>query len=107
MLLSNGEHNLDTLYFYDYDTKKDVERILREDMLKRLGYTVRECRLMGSEREGYYLFIKSAPEMIKKVDELLEGVNIEKVAGKEAEEVIEKIRAEDESAATGMGMIFG
>ncbi len=98
---------MNTLYFYDYDTKKDVERILRDDMLKQLGYTVRECRLMDSEREGYYLSIKSAPEMIEKVDELLEGMNIEKVAGKEAEEVIKKIEAEDESAATGMGMIFG
>lgn len=98
---------MDTLYFYDYETRKNVERILREDMLKRVGYTARECRFMDSEREGYYLFIKSAPEMIKKVDELLEGMNIEKVAGKEAEEVIKKIEAEDESAATGMGMIFG
>ncbi|ATZ61843.2 MAG: hypothetical protein BME93_06340 [Methanosarcinales archaeon Met12] len=97
---------MNTLYFYDYETKKEAERILSGDMLKRVGYTVRECKFVDSEREGYYLFIRSAPEMIKKVDELLEGIKIEKVVGKEAEEVIEKIEAEDESAATGMGMIF-
>jgi hypothetical protein len=107
MPLSSGGHNLNTLYFYDYETKKDVDKILKEDLFKRLGYTIRECKLMGPEREGYYLYIKSAPEMIKKVDEAFEGTKIEKVTGKEAEDVIEKIKADDEAAATGMGMIFG
>lgn len=98
---------LETLYFYDYDVKKELDKILEEDLLKRTGYIVRECKVIGSARKGYFLYLCGTPERIKKIDELFADLPIEKLSGKEAKEIIKKIEAEDESAATGMGMIFG
>ena len=38
---------------------------------------------------------------------LFDDLSIEKLSGKEAKDIINKIKTEEESAATGMGMIFG
>jgi len=98
---------LEILYFYNYDAKKDVEEVLQEDLIKRADYTVRECKLLGSDREGYFLYLRGTPEMMKEMNKLLANLPLEKVPEKEAKNIIEKIKAEDDSAATGMGMIFG
>ena len=98
---------METLYFYDYDVKKEADIILGDDILKRTGYTVRECKLLESDRKGYFLYISALPERIKEIDELLEDLPIEKLSGKEAKDIIKKIKTEEDSAATGMGMIFG
>ncbi len=101
------ENDLEILYFYNTDAKKDVEKALQEDLIKRADYTVRECKLLGSDREGYFLYLRGTPEMMKEMDKLLADLPLEKVPEKEARNIIEKIKAEDDSAATGMGMIFG
>jgi len=106
-LVVQEENDLETLYFYDYDAKKDAEEVLQEDLIKRADYTVRECKLLGSDREGYFLYIRGTPEMMKEVNKLFADIPLEKVPEKEAKDIIEKIKADDESAATGMGMIFG
>lgn len=98
---------MEILYFYDYDAKKDVEEVLQEDLIKRADYTIRECKLLDSTRKGYFLYIRGTPEMMKRVDELFADLPLEKVPEKEAKEIVKKIKAEDDSAATGMGMIFG
>ncbi len=106
-LIVQEEDDLEILYFYDYDAKNDVEKALQEDLIKRADYTVRECKLLGSDREGYFLYLRGTPEMMKEVDTLFADLPLEKVPEKEARDIIEKIKAEDDSAATGMGMIFG
>ncbi len=98
---------METLYFYDYGVKKEVGKILEDDFLKRTGYIVRECKVLDSARKGYFLYLCGTPESIKKIDELFADMPVEKLSGKEAKEIIEKIESEGESAATGMGMIFG
>ncbi len=98
---------METLYLYDYDVKKEVDIILGEDTLKRTGYTVRECKLLESDRKGYFLYLSGTPEMLKEIDELFDDIPIERLSGKEAKDIIKKIKTEEESAETGMGMIFG
>ena len=98
---------METLYFYDYDVKKEADIILGDDTLKRTGYIVRECKLLESDRKGYFLYLSALPEKLKEIDELFDDLSIEKLSGKEAKDIINKIKTEEESAATGMGMIFG
>ncbi len=98
---------METLYFYDYDVKKEADIILEDDAIKRTGYTVRECKLLESDRKGYFLYISALPKRLKEIDELLGDLPVEKLSGKEAKHIIKKIKTEEESAATGMGMIFG
>ena len=74
----------------DYIFKKEADIILGDDILKRTGYIVRECKLLESDRKGYFLYLSALPERIKEIDELLEDLPIEKLSGKEAKDIIKK-----------------
>lgn len=98
---------MESVYFYEEDVSKDVSKILEDDFFKRLGYTVRECSLLGSERKGYFLYIKANSEDIDRAEKKFEGVGLKKLIGEELKIVIDAFIAEEENAASGMGMIFG
>lgn len=98
---------MESVYFYDEDASKNVAKVLEDDFFKRIGYTVRDCRLLGSERKGYFLYIKANSENIDRAEEKLEGCGIEKLMGEEKKIVTAAFIAEEENAASGMGMIFG
>ncbi len=98
---------MESVYFYEDKVSKDVAKVLEDDFFKRIGYTVRECRLLGSERKGYFLYIKANSENIDRAEEMLKGCGIEKLMGQEKKIVTEAFIAEEENAASGMGMIFG
>ncbi len=98
---------MEAVYFFEDEVKKDVEKALEDDFFKRIGYTVRECSLLGSERKGYFLYIKSNSENLDRAEEKLEGLGLEKLMGEEKKIVTEAFVKEEENAASGMGMIFG
>ncbi|MEM2924976.1 MAG: hypothetical protein QXJ68_04730 [Methanocellales archaeon] len=98
---------MDALYFYSYEGKKQVEKVLEHDFFKRMGYTVREAKLLGSKRQGFFLHFNTTPENIKKAEDLLSELKLEKPEPREAEEIIKAIKEEAESAEAGMGAIFG
>ncbi len=102
---------MDAVYFYGYDIKKKAEKVLDEDFLKRLGYTVREAKLLGSKRQGYLVHFNPSDASIKKIDDFFESkkeeVKIEKLDEKETQEVTRAIKEEEDSAEAGMGAIFG
>jgi hypothetical protein len=98
---------MDALYFYSYECKKQAEKALEQDFFKRMGYTVREAKLLGSKRQGYFLHFNTTPENIKKAEELLAELKLEKPDPREFEEIIKAIKEEAESAEAGMGVLFG
>lgn len=102
---------MDAVYFYGYDSKKQAEKVLENDFFKRLGYTVREAKLLGSKRQGYLVHFSTTPENIKKAEEIFAGrekeVKFEKLDAREAEEIARAIKEEADSAEAGMGAIFG
>lgn len=98
---------MESVYFYEDRVSKDVAKILEDDFFKRVGYTVRECKLMGSERKGYFLYIKSNSENLDRAEEKLKDLGLEKLMGSEKQIVTRAFIEEEEGAASGMGMIFG
>ena len=98
---------MESVYYYEDDVSKDVLKILDDDFFKRLGYTVRECSLLGSERKGYFLYIKANSEDIDRAEKKFEGIGLQKLIGEEQKIVTTAFIAEEENAASGMGMIFG
>ncbi len=98
---------MESVYFYEDKVSKDVAKALEDDFFKRVGYTVRECRLLGSKRKGYFLYIKANSENTDRAEEKLEGCGITKLMGEEKKIVTAAFIAEEENAASGMGMIFG
>ncbi|MFZ3169600.1 Uncharacterised protein [uncultured archaeon] len=98
---------MESVYFYEEDVSKDISKILEDDFFKRLGYTVRECSLLGSQRKGYFLYIKANSEDIDRAEKKFEGIGLKKLIGEELKIVTAAFIAEEENAASGMGMIFG
>ncbi|MCZ7385655.1 MAG: hypothetical protein O8C62_03385 [Candidatus Methanoperedens sp.] len=98
---------MESVYFYEDKVSKDMATVLEDDFFKRIGYTVRECKLLGSERKGYFLYIKANSEDIDRAEEKFEGVGLEKLIGEEKKIVTASFIAEEENAASGMGMMFG
>lgn len=101
---------MENVYFYEEKVSKDVKNILEseeDDFFKRLGFTVRECNLFGSDRKGYFLYLKASPEELDRAQKKLDGLGLDKLTGEENKTVIAAFIAEEDNAASGMGMIFG
>ena len=101
---------MENVYFYEDKVSNDVKKILEseeDDFFKRLGFTVRECKLLGSERKGYFLYLKANSEQLDRAEKKLEGMGLEKLIGEEKKLVTAAFIAEEDNAASGMGMMFG
>jgi hypothetical protein len=98
---------MESVYFYEDKVSKEMATVLEDDFFKRIGYTVRECKLLGSERKGYFLYIKANSEEIDRAEEKFEGIGVEKLIGEEKKIVTGAFVAEEDNAASGMGMMFG
>lgn len=101
---------MENVYSYDDKVSKDVKKILEsedDDFFKRIGFTVRECKLLGSERKGYFLYLKANSEDLDRAEKKLDGMGLEKLSGEEKKIVTAAFVSEEDNAASGMGMIFG
>jgi len=101
---------MENVYFYEDKVSKDVKKILEseeDDFFKRIGFTVRECDLLGSDRKGYFLYLKANSEKLDRAEKKLEGLGIQKLTGEEQKLITRAFIAEEENAASGMGMMFG
>lgn len=113
---------MENVYFYKYNIGKNVENTLKQnkkvleggkievstdDIVSHIDYIIRDCKLLGSDRKGYLLYVKGDQEQIDYVEKKLKGLEIEKIEGEEKENIVKTIVTEEDSAASGMGMIFG
>ena len=96
---------MESVYFCNEKIGKDVAKVGKEDDFMRISWIVREPPT--SDKKGYFLYVQGTPEEMKLLDEKLKDIGAEKVVGDEEKRVIDKIKAEEENAASGMGMIFG
>jgi hypothetical protein len=98
---------MELVYYYDMDGEKAMRTLLDEEFFKRLGPTVRECKAMGFDKEGFCIYIKARDDLAKEADRLLAGSPAKQLAGEEADRLLQAFREEAESAEAGMGVLFG
>ncbi len=101
---------MENVYFYEDKIAKDVKKILeseQDDFFKRIGFTVRECSLLGSERKGFFLYLRANSEELDRAEKKLDGLGLKKLVGEEKKVITKAFIDEEENAASGMGMIFG
>jgi len=85
--------------------KSKAEDVLRkDDVVGRQSITIRLASNMGLEKEGYFIIINGSEESIKKAEDLIKEF-AKKYKNKE--NVLEKLREEEDSAAEGLGAILG
>ena len=96
---------MESVYYCEEKIFKDVAKIGKEDEFMRLSWIVREPPT--SDKKGYFIYVQGAPEELKLLDKKLKDIGAKTVIGDEEKRIIDKIKAEEENAASGMGMIFG
>ena len=81
---------------------KDV--LLKDDMVSRSSMLFKEGSII--KQQGYYCYISGTEEQCKKALEISKELAKE-VTGKEKENLISKIKEEEDKASEGLGGIFG
>ncbi|MCK4365775.1 MAG: hypothetical protein KAW45_06965 [Thermoplasmatales archaeon] len=83
-----------------------INKIIKEDIVSRQSILTRDSSSLNIDGDFLYLKIEGSDEGIKKAEELAKEFEIKKLAEKKAKEINEKILEQEDSAASGMGMIF-
>jgi nitrogen regulatory protein PII len=92
------------LKFEAKDLEKVKDALLKDDTASRASIIFKDGRLVN--KEAYFCYFSGTEEQVKRAEEITK--DFAKVAEpKEAAEVIEKIKAEEEEAQKGFGNIFG
>jgi nitrogen regulatory protein PII len=85
----------------NYQKLKEI--LLKDDLASRASIIFKDAKLFG--KEGYYCYASGTEEKCKRILELSKEL-AEEVKNKEREEVIRKIKEEEEKANIGFGEIF-
>lgn len=83
-----------------------INNVIKEDIVSRQSILTRDSSSLGIKGEALYLKIEGSIEGIKKAEELSKEQGFKKLNKKKAEDVNNKIAEQEDSAASGMGMIF-
>ena len=86
------------------DRQKAEDIIKKDDIVNRGSIAVKQPSALGFKEDGFFLVIDAQPEAIKRAEGLLKGV-AEKY--KKKEEVLKKIKEEEDRAIEGLGNILG
>jgi hypothetical protein len=84
-----------------------INDLLKNDLVSRQSILTRDSSSLNIDKDVSYLKIEGSSEGIKKAKELAKEYEFKKLSAKEAEEINKKIEEQENSAADGMGMIFG
>ncbi|MCD6383338.1 MAG: hypothetical protein J7L88_02620 [Thermoplasmata archaeon] len=85
------------------DEKALEKSLLSEDIITRQSISIREGEALGKEGGVEYILVEGSEEAVERVKEIAPNNILE---GKEAEEIYNKIKAEEENAVSGMGFVF-
>jgi len=93
-----------------FEVKKDdsdkINTILKDDLVSRQSITTRDANSLDIKGDATYLKIEGSIDGLKKAEELAGELGFKKLSKKQADDINKKIEAQDDSAASGMGMIF-
>ena len=83
-----------------------INKIIKDDLVSRQSILTRDSSSLNVKGELLYLKIEGSNEGLKRAEELAKELDLKKLVVKKAKEINEKILEQEDSAASGMGMIF-
>ena len=83
-----------------------INQIIKEDIVSRQSILTRDSSSLNLDGDFLYLKIEGSQEGLNKAEEIAKDLEIKKLDDAKAEEVNEKIKQQEDEAASGMGMIF-
>ena len=94
------------IFQYKRADGQKVEAVLADDIVSRQSIVLRDGEALGKDKEHKYMLVEGAEEALKRAEELVKAAGGAKVTDG-AEALYNTIKAQDDDAASGMGMIFG
>jgi hypothetical protein len=83
-----------------------INKVIKDDLVSRQSILTRDSNSLSMKGDFTYLKIEGSEEGVKKAEELAKEFEFKKLDSKKSKEINEKINEQEDSAATGMGMIF-
>lgn len=83
-----------------------INTLIKDDLVSRQSIVIRDAPSLDIKEDVSYLKIEGSAEGLKRAEELAKELGMKKVNAKKAKTINEKIAEQEDSAATGMGMIF-
>ncbi len=84
-----------------------INEMLKDEIVNRQSILTRDAHALGIEKDVTYFKIEGSAEGLKRAKELAKEYKFKKLNQKENKMINQKIIEEEDSAADGMGMIFG
>jgi len=98
------------LTYIIFEIKSDevgkIDKIIKDDLVSRQSILTRDSSSLNIKGQFSYLKIDGSKEGLEKAEELAKELGLKKLTAKKATEINKKIEEQEDSAATGMGMIF-
>ena len=83
-----------------------IQTMLQDDIVNRQSIVIRDANSLDIKEAVSYLKIEGSTEGINRAEELAKELGMKKLPDEKAKKIDEKIKEQEDSAATGMGMIF-
>ena len=83
-----------------------IQTMLQDDIVNRQSIVIRDANSLEIKGSVSYLKVEGSAEGLKRAEELAKELGMKKLPDKKAKKIEDKIKEQEDSAATGMGMIF-
>jgi hypothetical protein len=93
-----------------FEVKSDeigkINKLIKDDLISRQSILTRDSSSLNLKGNFSYLKIEGSNDGLKRAEELAKELELKKLDKKKAEKINTKMQEQEDSAATGMGMIF-
>ncbi|MCD6226780.1 MAG: hypothetical protein J7J93_03235 [Candidatus Aenigmarchaeota archaeon] len=86
--------------------QKAKEILLKDDVVSRATIIFKEAKTLGFDNKNYYCYISGLEEQCEKAKELIKDIS-KLIENEKKDEIIKKIKEEENTALEGFGNIFG
>jgi hypothetical protein len=83
-----------------------INKIIKDDLVSRQSVLTRDSSSLNLKGEILFFKVEGSSEGLKRAEELAKEYELKKLDNKKAKEINDKILEQEDSAASGMGMIF-
>ena len=83
-----------------------INTLIKDDLISRQSILTRDASSLDMKGDVSYVKIEGSKEGLKQAEKLAKELDFKKLDEKKAKKINEKIEEQEDSAASGMGMIF-
>ena len=88
------------------DQQGKINTLIKDDLVSRQSILTRDASSLDIKEDVSYVKIEGSKEGLQRAKELAKELEFKTLADKKAKDIDKKIQEQEDSAASGMGMIF-